>query len=428
MIIRFNKINNVTKFVLNYRNLNQIYNSNNYYMKYFACNKNSFSTTTLNNNVDINKVKSDDPNNNNNNNNNSNSNGNDFTSGDYGGMLFFGGICLTTMMLGVWQISRYYWKIDLIENNKKAVKEPIINMNQLDINNVNDQSSLSKFLKDKVGKRVSLTGKYLHNNSVLLGPRSIPEGIMEKAQGMASNPQGFYIITPMVIKLNDGSNSSSSNYFFKSNNNNSNDDGILVYVNRGWIPSSKIQASAKSRDYSYSNSNSNSNSESESINITGIVAESEASGMFTPTNDLSSSSGSGDMNKLLWLEAKALIQSCSSSSSSSSSNSGSSSSSSSSSSNSNSNVSIDDDPIIINRISNNATSHVYPIAKSEEAITKGGGDHYVTPFTHLVYAVTWLSLTLFGTFMTYSMFRGKLKRRMRLRKQQQQQSQQPPQH
>ena len=70
MIIRFNKINNVTKFVQNYRNLNQIYNSNNYHMKYFACNKNSFSTTTLNNNVDINKVKSDDNNNNNNNNNN----------------------------------------------------------------------------------------------------------------------------------------------------------------------------------------------------------------------------------------------------------------------------------------------------------------------------------------------------------------------
>ena len=379
---------------MNHRNINQVHKSQ-HNLNYFAYNISNFSTTTIN--------SSNTNNSGNNKSNNQHSNSNtDFTTSDYGGMLFFGSICMTTLILGIWQVSRYYWKIDLIENNKKAVKEPIININQINIDTINDEHSLTKYLKDKVGKRVSLTGTYLHKNSVLLGPRSIPEGIMEKAQGMASNPQGFYIITPMVIRLNDNNNNSnsSSSYFFKKNNSIKDiTDSAIVYVNRGWLPSSKVQSSAKSIDYSTINSSSK-NGESENVNVIGIVGECEGSGLFTPKNDLSNSiNGSGDMNKLLWLEGKSLIQSCNGSNSNSSSS----------------------EPIIINRIAPNTSLYSYPLAKSEEAVSSSGGDHYVTPFTHLVYAVTWFSLTMFGTAMTYSMFRGKLKRRMRLKKQQQQQ-------
>jgi cytochrome oxidase assembly protein ShyY1 len=38
-------------------------------------------------------------------------------------------------------------------------------------------------------------------------------------------------------------------------------------------------------------------------------------------------------------------------------------------------------------------------------------EHYVQPATHLTYAVTWYSLTIFGLFMTYKMFRPKTIRR-----------------
>ena len=34
-------------------------------------------------------------------------------------------------------------------------------------------------------------------------------------------------------------------------------------------------------------------------------------------------------------------------------------------------------------------------------------EHHVTPFTHIVYAVTWFSLAFAGTLMTYSMFKRK---------------------
>lgn len=59
--------------------------------------------------------------------------------------------------------------------------------------------SLSKKFDSMKGRRISLQGKFDHSQEVLLGPRTSPGLVSKKAQGMASNPQGFFVITPLYF-------------------------------------------------------------------------------------------------------------------------------------------------------------------------------------------------------------------------------------
>lgn len=52
------------------------------------------------------------------------------------------------------------------------------------------------------GRKISLTGQFDYTKEILLGPRSAPGLATEKAQGMATNPQGYFVITPLY--LNNG--------------------------------------------------------------------------------------------------------------------------------------------------------------------------------------------------------------------------------
>lgn len=61
---------------------------------------------------------------------------------------------------------------------------------------------------------MTLRGRYDFSKEVLLGPRRPPNNLMgPEAQGMATSPQGFFILTPL-----------------------SREDGSVVIVNRGWVP------------------------------------------------------------------------------------------------------------------------------------------------------------------------------------------------
>ena len=44
-----------------------------------------------------------------------------------------------------------------------------------------------------------VNGNYDFTKELLLGPRSAPGLSTEKAQGMATNPQGYYVITPFYL-------------------------------------------------------------------------------------------------------------------------------------------------------------------------------------------------------------------------------------
>ncbi|GMH56123.1 hypothetical protein TL16_g02063 [Triparma laevis f. inornata] len=119
----------------------------------------------------------------------------------------FGGLCVGTAGLGMWQ--RYYDKIELIEKQAKVLADP---------------SRFALPLEDpRLVTTQTLTGRYLHEDEVLLGPRGPPPGALSKdgpnsgrgGGGIASSPQGYYVITPFL--LTSGTSR-----------------GEVVLVNRGW--------------------------------------------------------------------------------------------------------------------------------------------------------------------------------------------------
>jgi cytochrome oxidase assembly protein ShyY1 len=101
------------------------------------------------------------------------------------GMAVFSTICLSTMGLGIWQVKRYFWKVDLIETIKHASHAaPVV----LDAARMRSSSTMN----DLEGKVALVTGRFDHNNEIYLGPRSAPTSLLGyAAQGMATNPQGI---------------------------------------------------------------------------------------------------------------------------------------------------------------------------------------------------------------------------------------------
>tara|TARA_A100001015_G_scaffold302619_1_gene391054 strand:+ start:180 stop:1358 length:1179 start_codon:yes stop_codon:yes gene_type:complete len=131
------------------------------------------------------------------------------SSKDTLGIAIFGAICLSTCGLGVWQLQRYTWKVDLLEQTKKAF--------ELDSEAVPQrafgQAELFAYLQEKYGQRIAIKGEFDHDNEVKIGPRAAPPGLItDAAQGMATNPQGYFIITPFKLS-----------------------HGCTVFVNRGWV-------------------------------------------------------------------------------------------------------------------------------------------------------------------------------------------------
>lgn len=113
---------------------------------------------------------------------------------DYLGIVVFSGISCGTFVLGVWQWQRYQWKSELVESgNKNLLMLPtIISEEKI------TQSHLSDIIREKNGQLINIgEGTFDHTKELLLGPRSAPNS---SAQGMSSNPQGYYVLTPFRRK------------------------------------------------------------------------------------------------------------------------------------------------------------------------------------------------------------------------------------
>lgn len=103
-------------------------------------------------------------------------------------------------------MQRYFWKVDLIEQSRQKITEGVF------VASTSDMLTKDGALCDSVsGRVVSLSGKFLHGDEVLLGPRAAPLGVVKvAAQGMAINPQGYFIVTPfrrdngyVILQKND---------------------------------------------------------------------------------------------------------------------------------------------------------------------------------------------------------------------------------
>lgn len=125
------------------------------------------------------------------------------------GGVVFAGTASFVFSLGVWQMKRSEWKRDLIAHRSARMEEPV--------------AELSGELVRSAGvdalewRRVTVEGEPLYDGEVALGPRTAPEKADPKATIGATH--GRSMLT--AVRLADGS---------------------VVYVNRGWVPDVKTNA------------------------------------------------------------------------------------------------------------------------------------------------------------------------------------------
>ncbi|CAM9237195.1 unnamed protein product, partial [Ectocarpus fasciculatus] len=136
--------------------------------------------------------------------------------------------------LGVWQYKRYNWKVSLIKDGREKLKYE------------KEELSPSTNVQELLGKQVTFRGTFDHSREVLIGLRAPPSGTFESAQGMGSNPQGYFILTPMKLSF-----------------------GPIVYVNRGWVPREHKRIWSRPEG---------------EVSVTAVVGEPETAGSFAPQN------------------------------------------------------------------------------------------------------------------------------------------------
>ena len=163
---------------------------------------------------------------------------------------------------------------------------------------------------------------------------------------MATNPQGFFVITPLIRG-----------------------DNTIVFVNRGWVPNKATSARNWDRP-------------SGSVEIVALLIEGEKKQRFSPSN-----SEVIKEQKLLWLELPALVDAAGFREDYV-----------------NPDVGIDSVVVCeeLNQdIGSAASTTLFPIVKKPKDFI----DFHVTPETHMVYAATWFLLAGIGLGMTFMKFR-----------------------
>lgn len=151
------------------------------------------------------------------------------------GLLVLAFIPATAFVLGCWQVQRLGWKTDLIARfEDRLVRDP------LPLPPAIDPSAV----KDFDYRRVTATGKFRHDQEMLIGPR------------LHDGDDGYLVITPLERDF-DG---------FKGN--------ATVLVCRGWIPKDKAAQSARPHGLPQGE-----------VTVQGLLREPWKKNMFTPDND-----------------------------------------------------------------------------------------------------------------------------------------------
>ena len=116
------------------------------------------------------------------------------------------GVTGATAYLCAWQVTRYNWKLEKIEERRTILQREPRPLSQL------VPSLAGGIHADDVFTRVSCEGVFDHSCQVLLGPRSAPAGMSSGGPTGAPSTTGWDVITPLVL-----------------------DDGSRVLINRGWV-------------------------------------------------------------------------------------------------------------------------------------------------------------------------------------------------
>lgn len=116
-------------------------------------------------------------------------------------LLFFATPIALTFSLGVWQIQRLNRKLRLVEEREASLSAPPL-----------EASALSNPLESLNHRRIDLSGRFLHQCEMLVGPRSAPKDLPTPVQQWGGS-SGLQVITPFEL-----------------------DSGHVVLINRGWVP------------------------------------------------------------------------------------------------------------------------------------------------------------------------------------------------
>ena len=140
------------------------------------------------------------------------------------GAVFFSGIVGTTAYLGWWQIHRYQWKVDLVQQRAEIVgadPKPLAELLVAAELLRGDAAALDAAVKDGLEfGRVVCEGEFDHAKQILLGPRSPPPGVkLGGGPAGAAGTTGWDVVTPLRCA-----------------------DGTSVMVNRGWVPRDDVGA------------------------------------------------------------------------------------------------------------------------------------------------------------------------------------------
>jgi surfeit locus 1 family protein len=121
-----------------------------------------------------------------------------------GGVMFFGSATILTAGMGMWQLKRHSYKTELLEQRQSQVQSaPLILDEHSDIT--------SETLLDF--RRVELTGEFLHDHFMRLGPRTKQSSGATTPSMLSDSSIGYRIIVPFCLA-----------------------SGRTLLVDRGWVP------------------------------------------------------------------------------------------------------------------------------------------------------------------------------------------------
>jgi len=121
------------------------------------------------------------------------------------GKTFYGSVSAGSFLLGLWEIRCYRRKKTLVD---KRLEE--LSMDPIELGKYNPKGfNFQRFL---------VRGKWRHEDEILVGPREPP---IANVGSNSSNPQGYYVITPLERSDREG----------------------VILVNRGWVPKHFVKQS-----------------------------------------------------------------------------------------------------------------------------------------------------------------------------------------
>ncbi|KAL1456056.1 hypothetical protein WDU94_000810 [Cyamophila willieti] len=152
-------------------------------------------------------------------------------------------IPVTTLGLGLWQISRLKWKESLIEELQTKTNLPTVNLPE-ELFELNDLEY----------RRVQVRGHFDHSREMYLGPRSFLKGGDSISTGGlmsagAGGKSGYYVITPFILS----------------------DRNLEILVNRGWVSQDQKNPATRKQGQV-----------TQEIVLEGIVRHSEPRPTFVP--------------------------------------------------------------------------------------------------------------------------------------------------